>query len=391
MANIRIRPNNIIQYDFFVMGKRFRETSGMPATSTNLKKAKAVLKKLEAAIALEQLDYRQFFPDSPKIEVYEKHLRLKQATNAVPYFDDYWHKWFELHQHEWSQTYCNDLKRAFSHHLKPRFGNTIVSEIQYSDALAFRSELAETSSRKQPNGKLSPARINSIILHLTRVIREASIDYGFAYPFEHLKRLRTERSAPKPLSKDEVAQFMKTVPEDWYDYFLIRFYTGMRSCEIHGLRHQDIDFEHNLIGIRQNWVAGQTSRPKTAGSNRDIQMIQPVRQAFERACAKTKASNDYVFVCPKGKPLDSRNVSRIIWEPTLKRAGLTRRTLHQTRHTAAILHLAARENPRYISQLLGHSNGQMLFQAYAPYVRNATQEDGQAFARMMTETDRSSY
>lgn len=383
MANFRIRPNNIIQYDFFVLGKRFRETSGLKATPTNIKIAKAFVKRLDAALALDQFDYRTFFPDSPKVEVYEKHLRAKQSKNALPYFDDYWHKWFAQNRHAWSTTYCNDLMRSFKHHLKPRFGNAIISAISYSDLLSFRADLCSKESRRQPGHKLSNKRINSVIHQLTRVIKEASFEYGFSYPFNPLKSLRIERSTPQPLTKEEVERFLDHVDDQWKDYFLIRFFTGLRSCELHGLEHDDIDFNHNLIHVQKNWVAGALSKPKTPGSRRDIQMGQAVREAFARACKKSKHISSFVFVSAKGRPLDSREVSRLVWEPTLKKAGLKRRTLHQTRHTTAILHLAARENPRYISQLLGHSNGQMLFQVYAPYVKNATQNDGEAFEALM--------
>ena len=383
MANFRIRPNNIIQYDFFVLGKRFRETSGLKATPANIKTAKAFVKKLNAALALDQFDYRTFFPDSPKIEIYEQHLRAKQSPNALPYFDDYWHQWFERHKHEWSLSYCNDLNRSFKHHLKPRFGNTVISTISYADLLSFRADLCAKDSRRQQGQKLSNKRINSVIHQLARVVKEAAFEYDFAYPFNPLKSLRIERSTPKPLTKEEVERFLNHVDDQWKDYFLIRFFTGLRSCEIHGLEHQDIDFDHNLIHVQKNWVSGSISKPKTPDSQREIQMGKAVREAFQRACDASKGISSFVFISAKGKPLDSREVNRLVWEPTLKKAGLSHRTPHQTRHTAAILHLAAGENPRYISQLLGHSNGQMLFQVYAPYVKNATQYDGKAFEKLM--------
>ena len=72
-----------------------------------------------------------------------------------------------------------------------------------------------------------------------------------------------------------------------------------------------------------------------------------------------------------------------IWHQTLKRAGLKRRRAYETRHTAAVLHLAAHENSRYVSQLLGHSNTKLLFEVCAPYVVNASRQDGSAFSKMM--------
>lgn len=42
MANIRIRPNNIIQYDVCIHGVRSRETSGLKATPVNVKNTRYV-------------------------------------------------------------------------------------------------------------------------------------------------------------------------------------------------------------------------------------------------------------------------------------------------------------------------------------------------------------
>ncbi|MFC1518927.1 hypothetical protein ACFL6Z_04325, partial [Pseudomonadota bacterium] len=64
--------------------------------------------------------------------------------------------------------------------------------------------------------------------------------------------------------------------------------------------------------------------------------------------------------------------------PTLIKAGLKRRRAYETRHTAAELHIAALENPLYISQMLGHSDTRLLFDVYAPYVANASRTDGNA-------------
>jgi integrase len=93
----------------------------------------------------------------------------------------------------------------------------------------------------------------------------------------------------------------------------------------------------------------------------------------------------FVFTTPKGKPIDTHYISQKRWYPTLKKAGLKRRRPYETRHTAAVLHIAAHENPLYISQMLGHSDTRLLFDVYAPYVANASRRDGSAFSKMMME------
>ncbi|SUI89777.1 Uncharacterised protein [Shewanella putrefaciens] len=67
-----------------------------------------------------------------------------------------------------------------------------------------------------------------------------------------------------------------------------------------------------------------------------------------------------MFTGKSDAPLDTHFVSKKLWYPTLIKAGLKRRRAYETRHTAAVLHIAALENPLYISQMLGHSDTRLL-------------------------------
>ena len=164
---------------------------------------------------------------------------------------------------------------------------------------------------------------------------------------------------------------------------MLRFWTGMRSCEIHGLYTEHLDFDHRLIRIRQNYVNGEIGDVKTPKSRRDLKMCDTLYEVLSRVMANKNDDSPFVFTNPKGKPLDTHYISQKLWYPTLKKAGLKRRRPYEARHTAAVLHIAAHENPLYISQMLGHSDTRLLFDVYAPYVANASRTDGSAFSQMM--------
>lgn len=86
MANIRVRPNGIIQYDFCIYGVRFRETSGLKATPKNLKFTKDIVKRLNAELALGTFEYRDFFPKSKKVAKFEILQRTKKSRKPLPLF-----------------------------------------------------------------------------------------------------------------------------------------------------------------------------------------------------------------------------------------------------------------------------------------------------------------
>ncbi|WP_434138559.1 Arm DNA-binding domain-containing protein [Photobacterium leiognathi] len=58
-------------------GERFRETSGMPATLKILKIAKTRVKQINAEIDLNTFQYRDYFPNSKKVELFEQLQRNK--------------------------------------------------------------------------------------------------------------------------------------------------------------------------------------------------------------------------------------------------------------------------------------------------------------------------
>ena len=102
-----------------------------------------------------------------------------------------------------------------------------------------------------------------------------------------------------------------------------------------------------------------------------------------------KNESEFLFTDVNEDFLDCKKISRQVWHPTLKKAGLKKRRAYETRHTAAVLHLSAHESPLYVAQLLGHCDAKLLFEVYAPYIKNAARQDGSAFEQLFQEKSNS--
>lgn len=102
--------------------------------------------------------------------------------------------------------------------------------------------------------------------HLVAILSLGADEHQFDYPLRRYKALREKRADSNPLSTEELKRFFHTLDIYWYDYLLVRFYTGLRSCELHGLHERHIDFEHRLIRVRQNYVNGELGELKTTRS-----------------------------------------------------------------------------------------------------------------------------
>ena len=149
--------------------------------------------------------------------------------------------------------------------------------------------------------------------------------------------------------------------------------------------------------MRAGRYRGVESTPKTAGGIRDVDILPPVVEALKAQRAQQATASlrlglgapelgrDYVFSGARAGLLKPNFLRDYVWYPTLKKAGLCRRTMYQTRHTFASNALAEGEAPSWVAQMLGHTTPEMLFTVYARYIPNRTRRDGSAFASRMSE------
>lgn len=388
MGSIRTRKENgLLMFDFRHQGKRCREQSTLADTAENRKRMQKVMKQIEAEITLGTFDYCKYFPNSPMVPIFNKKQMeevVEVDVEAKPLFKIFAWEWFDENAISWKRSYKETLKVTLNRYLVPEFGEKEVNRITKADALKFRSTLA-----KVPNGTktgLSPDRINHIMTPLRMILAEAADRYDFSTPLVGIKQLRIPKTDVGPFTLEEVNLLISNVRPDFKNYYTVRFFTGMRTGEIDGLKWQYVNLERREIYIRDTIVLGQEDTAKTVESQRTIQISQPVCDALKSQLDVTGRFKKFVFCNSSGAPHDYHNVNNRVWYPTLKRLGLKRRTAYQTRHTTATLWLASGENPEWIARQMGHANTKMLFTIYSRFVPNLTRQDGSAFESLLSRS-----
>lgn len=397
MGSIRLSDaTEALFIDFRFQGKRCREYTALPDTPTNRKKLEKVLARIEAEIEAGTFNYEAYFPNSKALKRLPSPVvvdavqpvlapaPLAPVVNAVPptpLFSDFVDTWMQERSIEWRRSHIRSLLSTLNGRLIPHFGNKPVGQISKSDILSYRASLAEAPGRGDKS--LSPKRINEIVGLLCQILAEAAERFDFTSPGVNVKRLRVRRTDVDPFSLTEVQNILATVRADYKNYFVVRFFTGMRTGEIHGLKWKYVDFERRLILVRETFVLGEDDYTKTDGSQRDIQMSQPVFEAMRDQYQATGKLSDYVFCNQLAQPLDNKNFSDRVWYPLLRYLGLNQRRPYQMRHTAATLWLASGEAPEWIARQLGHTSTEMLFRVYSRYVPNLTRQDGSAMERLL--------
>lgn len=397
MGSVRTRKDSgLLFLDFYYRGVRCREQTALPDTPANRKRVQKLLDRIQTEITLGTFDYARFFPSSRnarKFAATPMNQAVKALTAALsgqadrvaqtPTFREFAETWFAEKSIEWRHSHRDGVRRNLDRWLIPHFGEQAVGRITKADILAFRAQLAKVQARGKMSC-LSNPRINKILNPLRMILNEAADRFDFPTPFQNIKQLKVKKSDVQPFSLEEVQKILATVRADFRNYYTVRFFTGMRTGEIDGLKWKYVDFERRLILVRETVVAGREEYTKTDFSQRDIQMSQVVFDALKNQEQATRHLSEFVFCTRNGKPLDHKNVTQRVWYPLLRHLGLARRRPYQTRHTAATLWLAAGESPQWIASQLGHANTEMLFRVYARYVPNLTRKDGSAFERLIT-------
>lgn len=396
MASIQLRKETgTLIIDFYFQGQRCREQTALTDTPANRKRLSKVLSKIEEEISIGTFNYRQFFPSSKNAVKFDQALpdvaltAIAQAVSgataakSTPLFKDFADVWYGEKEIEWRGSHKKTVRDDIDKRLVPQFGEKMVGSITKADILAFRADLAKAQARGRKQ-TLSNPRINKILNPLRQILCEAADRFDFRTPFQNIKQLKVKRTDVDPFSLEEVKKIIDTVRVDFKQYFTVRFFTGMRTGEVHGLKWKYVDFERRLLMVRETIVDGEEGETKNDSSQRDIQMSQMVFDALKIQEAGTRQISDYVFCNSEGKPLDYKNVTNRVWQPLLRHLGLKIRRPYQCRHTAATLWLGAGENPEWIARQLGHTTTEMLFRVYSRYVPNLTRRDGSAFERMLT-------
>jgi len=199
---------------------------------------------------------------------------------------------------------------------------------------------------------------------LTRAMREELLSRNVAQLVALPEWTRKEVQA---WSADEARAFLNAAQvHSLYAAFLLLLVYGLRRGEVLGLRWSDVDFDNEMIRIRQQvqrvghqLLIGPT---KTHASRRDLPMIEMVGAALtkrhdqqvKRPAASGGTDHDLVFTTATGRPIEPRNFVRT-FDYLCAAAGVRRIRVHDLRRTVASLLNKLGIPARDAQLILGHT------------------------------------
>lgn len=272
MARVRARKETGKLYlDFHYLGLRCREQTELNDNKTNHAKLERLLRNIQAQIANGSFNYESVFPYSKNllrikaleksqgeyianIEVQSGILEKKVTTPLFAEFAEQWLKEFSI---EWRDSHTANVESILSSSIFPYFGKLRLHTITKDQLLDFRVKEARKKGR-DGNKTMSPKTVNARMGIVKQIMEEESDRYNFDNPYRNIKPLKLQRTHIEPFSMAEVNTIINSVRADFRNYYIVRFFSGMRTGEIDGLKWEYIDFKRRQILVRETIVRGKT-------------------------------------------------------------------------------------------------------------------------------------
>ncbi len=290
-------------------------------------------------------------------------------------------KYLEAKKHEVRETSLDKSKRILQRHVIDLLGKYKLNKLNLKILQYWKNEISEKNLSLTMNQNIYKefrALLNyavkleyipnNLLLKLGNfkngtVEKKAEMDYYTADEFKKFMsaaRAEAERSEQK-------GDFFEW---NYYVFFAIAFYTGMRKGEIHGLRWSDIDGEYVSIkrSIAQKLKGGdRITPPKNQSSIRILQLPIPLIRILNKHKDRCRMFDNFSednYICGCDKPLrDSTIQKRNVKFSQMAEIKTIR--IHDFRHSHASLLANEGINIQEISRRLGHSNVEITWNTYS--------------------------
>lgn len=285
--------------------------------------------------------------------------------------------WLQDQQAVLKPSSMHPLESCWRIHVEPRWGEVKVSEVRYSDARAWVTELS------QKRGATTVIRAYGILASILDIaVRDRRLGEN------PVRGIKLPRKVPKRRVYLSHRQVDLLAREARYpEVILFLAYTGLRWGEATGLRVRDVDVMRRRVYVQENavMVNGEvhTGTPKTHAS-RSVPYPDFIDPGI-RANLRGKSPEQLLF--GNGDEHLRLPNSKDGWFAAAVRRcraidpDFPQISPHDLRHTAASLAISAGANVKAVQRMLGHASAAMTLDTYADLFDDDLDYVAQALSR----------
>lgn len=338
---------------------------------TNKRKQKTVSgfsSKKEAQIAAEELE-RQV---RNKTYINETDQTLNQVI-------DEWVEW--VAKNNMRPSTLNNRMGIINSRIKPKLGHVKIKDIEPSTVHSLYNKMINEEGLSKSYARTVHNLLSTIF---TYAIKSNKVKINI---MEKVDAPIPEHKEMQTWSVEEIDKFLnETKDAPTHIAYVLAIYIGMRMGEILGLRWKDIDFNNKTIHIVQTLVriggGFDFQEPKTKNSKRQITITDDVIEELKKHKEQQKTESELVVTTSLGTPYSPRNLQRN-FNMFIDRAKVTKIRFHDLRHTHATLLLKLGENPKIVSERLGHSKITVTLDTYSHVLPDMQKQASENFSNLL--------
>lgn len=349
----------------------------------------------------------------------EAYIDVKDGTVAKKpniLFRDYADSWFDIYKgsvKETSlrsrQTYLNTLKDTFkqlrlnklTHNLYQKKLNELSKKYKKNTLITLNQIAQMIAKQAVKDGYFKTNPIADVkIPHYENV--EEKIEY---WENVDIQKFRAYCSSEIDKKRRKSSYYITLEKERDLALFYLLMYGGFRIGETCALNLNDyypLTKEINISKTLGSPASNQLKSsykifpPKTKSAYRTIPLPEiaykqlenwiKLRNEYKELFPLVFQESQFIFCKKDGSPLTPRDV-RTKFDVIIRKANLTRITLHGLRHTYTALQIQAGTDPKSLQMLLGHSNVKTTLDIYAHITGDKRRETISQFDKMLKQLD----
>jgi integrase len=274
-------------------------------------------------------------------DAYErKYDRVAKGHQSFTKFvNDVYLPWAKGNKRSWEDDvlHCRNICRFFARETFNDIDRRMIEK--------FKDERRNTITVR--GTQRSPATVNRELEVLSKIFTLAMDDEIIERnPCRKVKKLRMDNQRTRHLSTDEEDRLMVALTgrrAHLKPVVTVAIYTGMRRGELFKLQRNHVDFELNLINVKQT---------KT-GKDRTVPMDDSVREILDRLCEGLR-DEDFVFE-NSNTGVHITDIKRG-FKSACREAGIHGLTFHDLRHTFGTRLADLGVDIVKIAELMGHQS-----------------------------------
>lgn len=275
------------------------------------------------------------------------------------------------------ETTLNKTKQILSNHVLPMFKSNRLKTLTLQSLQKWKLYI---------EGKKLSATTKKNIFGEFRAMLNYAVKFGYisSNPLSKLGNFKNAYEGKKTInyytsdeflkfisaSKDHIEKTMNDYEWNYYVFFCIAFYTGMRKGEINALKWTDVDngYIHVSRSIAQKLSGDdRETPPKNKSSIRTLQIPKPLQNTLDEHRAHYEAIENFCDdwrICGGPQCLRDTTIDKYN-ELYAKLAGIKKIRIHDFRHSHASLLANEGINIQEIARRLGHSKIEITWNTYS--------------------------